>query len=136
RCTGEAIRAGSNTVEATMVARLVEPTGTESAKIATSIVGSDNAMIVTSRLEPIPPKAVPVSRPANVSATVPSTNNATTANRSAIGSTAEAIDTNGATVATTSVVARSTTGAARKIGPVPRGVIGCLRTSLRRSRHG
>ena len=44
-------------------ARFVDPTGTDSAKIATSRVGSTRARMVTSRLAPIPPNAVPVSMP-------------------------------------------------------------------------
>ena len=55
-----------------MPARFVDPTGTDSAKIATSRVGSTSATMVISRLAPIPPNAVPVSSPASASATVPS----------------------------------------------------------------
>ena len=97
----------------TIADRFVEPTRTDSAKIATSRVGSTSARIVISRLAPIPPNAVPVSMPASASATAPSASSATTANRSATGSRADAVVTNGATTATTSVVATSTVGAAR-----------------------
>src|SRR5213078_2211536 len=105
RLTGEITRAGSCSVEVTIEARLGDPTRTDSAKIATSKVGSTSAMIVISRLAPIPPNAVPVSRPASASATVPSASNATTANRSAAAGSAGSVVTNGATTATTSVVA-------------------------------
>jgi hypothetical protein len=44
--------------------------------------------------------------------------------------------TNGATATTATVVASISSGAVRNTSLVPRGVIGCLRASLRRSRHG
>ena len=65
-----------------MSARFVDPTGTESAKIATSRVGSTRARMVISRLAPMPPNAVPVSSPANANAAAPSVSSATTTNRS------------------------------------------------------
>jgi hypothetical protein len=58
---------------------LEDPTRTESAKPATSNVGSARAATVTARLEPMPPNAVPVSRPASASATEPRSSSDTTA---------------------------------------------------------
>ena len=83
-----------------MAARLVDPTGTDSAKIATSRVGSTRARIVISRLAPIPPNAVPVSIPASANATAPSASSATTTNRSAPAAGTAAMVTNGATATT------------------------------------
>ena len=60
----------------------------------------------------------------------------TTANRSATGSSRDAVVTNGATAATTRHVVTSTSGAVRNTSVVPCGATGRLRSSLRRSRHG
>ena len=119
-----------------MSARFVDPTGTESAKIATSRVGSTRARMVISRLAPIPPNAVPVSSPANANAAAPSVSSATTTNRSVPAAGTAAMVTNGATATTATVVASISSGAVRNTSLVPRGVMGCLRASLRRSRHG
>ncbi|GAA3075954.1 hypothetical protein GCM10020000_71590 [Streptomyces olivoverticillatus] len=47
----------------TMAARLVDPAGIDRANTARRMVGSTRAATVISREAPMPPKAVPVSRP-------------------------------------------------------------------------
>jgi len=71
RLPGETSRPGLSALEETMAARLAECPGIDSANTASKIVGSTMAAMVISRLEPMPPKAVPVSQPARVRATVP-----------------------------------------------------------------
>ena len=136
RLAGEITARGSCTVAPTMAARFVEPTRTDSANTDSRIVGSTSDITVISRLAPMPPNAVPVSSPASASVTVPSASTAATAIRSATGSSGEEVVANGTTAATTRTVAVSSSGAARKTHPVPPGVIGSLRSSLRRSRQG
>ena len=92
--------------------------------------------MVISRLAPMPPNDVPVSIPARVSATVPRNSNPTTANRSALESSGDPVATSGAIAAISSVVPASTAGAAANTTVVPRGVICCLPSCLRRSRQG
>ena len=121
----------------TIAARLVDPTGTDSAKIATSRVGSTRARMVVSRLAPIPPNAVPVSMPGQRQRD--RAQRQQRHHREQIGAPGPApvaVVTNGATAATTRQVATSSSGAVRNTSLVPCGAIGCLRISLRRSRHG
>ena len=119
-----------------MAARLVVPTRVDRANTATMMVGSTSARIVTARLAPMPPKAVPVSRAARARVTVPNASRPTTANRSAAGSNGSAVVTSGTTAATIRDVATSISGASRNGHPVPCGLAGWRRASLRRSRHG
>ena len=124
-------------VEVTIADRLVEPTRTDSAKIATSRVGSTSARMVISRLAPIPPNAVPVSMPARPAPPC----RARAARRPRTGRppgrSADAVVTNGAIDGHHQ---RHGAPAAPGRRGTPRwcraGVIGCLRSSLRRSRHG
>jgi hypothetical protein len=69
---GAATDRGLASVCPTMAARFEDPALTDKAKIARRIVGSARAAMVVSRLDPIPPNAVPVSRPASARPTVPS----------------------------------------------------------------
>ena len=66
RC-GVATDPGSARVARTMAGRFDEWAVADSARMVTSSAGSANAPMVTARLDPIPPKAVPASRPANAS---------------------------------------------------------------------
>ena len=68
--------------------------------------------MVISRLAPIPPNAVPVSRAASASATVPKSSSPTTANRSAEPSSGDAVEASGAMAAISRLVATRTGGAA------------------------
>ncbi|CNU42614.1 Uncharacterised protein [Mycobacterium tuberculosis] len=127
---------GWSIVLATSAPRLADPAGMDSANTASRIVGSTSAAMVISRLAPMPPKEVPVSMPARVSATVPRNSSPTTANKSALGSRGDPVATRGAIAAIKSVVPATITGAAANTIVVPAGVICCLPSCLSRSRHG
>jgi len=136
RLAGESKWEGAAMVPATMSVRSDEPTRTDSAKIASRMVGSTRATMVVSRLAPIPPKAVPVSSPASVSATVPSRSIATTAKRSLTPPTAATVETNGMTAARKTADARRIRGAATNTTLVPSGRVASLRSIFRRSLTG
>ena len=82
RLTGAAISDGVSIRARTISARVELPTGIDSAYTATRTVGSTRAAMVMCRLEPIPPNAVPESRPSSATATVPTSRTDTTTNRS------------------------------------------------------
>ena len=52
-------------MKAAMVESWVEPATSASVNMIISIAGSASEAIITSRLEPMPPNAVPTSRPAS-----------------------------------------------------------------------
>jgi hypothetical protein len=72
RC-GVATDPGSLRVARTMAGRFEEWALADSARMVTSSAGSANAPMVTARLDPMPPKAVPASMPAKASNVDPTT---------------------------------------------------------------
>ena len=128
--------AGSDARAATIVDSADVPTGMDSAYTATSTVGSTRAAIVMCRLEPMPPNAVPDSRPSRARAAVPSSSSDTTTNRSSGMSGSVGVPTSGTRAQTIRLETISTRGAAAIRGPVPAARSGSLAISLRTSRHG
>ena len=81
-CPGPIAYAGIFKTDPAITPRLVEPVVSASARIATARVGSVSAATVISRLDPMPPNAVPGSRPPSARKNVPSISSAVSTNRS------------------------------------------------------
>ncbi len=135
RC-GVASQAGCASDLVMMAGRLEERAGTERARIATSRAGSARAPIVMARLAPMPPNAVPVSRPPSARKTEPRRRRKTTANKSADQPNAGSVASSGAMMTITRVLATRTTGARGKTQLACSGRVRSRRASLRRSSKG
>src|SRR6266508_2128899 len=93
--------------------RDVEPARSDSVKAISSIAGSASEAIIISRLEPMPPKLVPTSSPANASMKRAVPSSATIAIRSAAVLNTRPVANVGTSAAATHVVAKITYGATR-----------------------
>jgi hypothetical protein len=88
--------------------------GIEKARMATSSAGSVRAPMVITRLAPIPPSGVPVSRAPRAMNTDPRSRTKTTAKKSELFPSGGRVVTRGDMTATTSALATRTTGGAAK----------------------
>ena len=120
----------------TIAGRFDVRAGIAMARIATSSAGSARAPMVIDRLEPMPPKAVPVSRALRASTTEPSSRVKMTAKKSVLSPSGGWVVAKGEMADTQTTVATSTRGPAPKSQLDSRGRMRCLVKSLRRSSKG
>jgi hypothetical protein len=118
------------------VDRLVLDTFMARVKKAISSAGSAREEIVTSREEPMPPKAVPTSMPARERKNLPRARKPTRAITSASAATGNWTVMTGTIETTRMVTLKTIYGAMRKIGEAVSARTTCLRESRSRSRYG
>ena len=100
--------AASEPRKAAMVESWVEPARSARVKTIISMAGSAREAIITSRLEPMPPKLVPISRPASASRKRASPSSAMMAMRSADQEKIRPVAKVGTSAAATQVAAKIT----------------------------
>ena len=112
----------------------VEPASSDTVNTIISMAGSASEAIIISRLEPMPPKLVPISSPANARAKRALPSSATIAMRSAAGLNTRPVAKVGTSAAAINVVAKMMSGADRNTQEALSASTTSLRISLSRSR--
>ena len=133
RCPGASASHGSALTRSTTPPRLIVPARMARAKTARAMVGSASAATATSRLLPIPPKALPASRPARARKNAPTRNRYIKTMTLPAKPSAGRLITSGTINALTSIVAARTVGVTAKIQDVVVDTTRSLPRSLRRS---
>ena len=121
-------------MKAAMVESWVEPATSAKVNTIMIIAGSASEAIITSRLEPMPPKLVPTSRPARARKKRPLPSSAMIAIRSADQENSRPVRKVGTSEAATQVAAKTTYGTTRNSQDAFSASTTSLRVSLRRSR--